>query len=98
MIRREVQTKTGLTRKAIEYYEEKGLITPERLDNGYRDYSDKDVRTLEKISILSKVGLSVAEIKAMLRSKDSSMSTILRKKRIWTWYWEKEKRNSWTYC
>jgi len=82
MIRREVQTKTGLTRKAIEYYEEKGLITPERLDNGYRDYSDKDVRTLEKISILSKVGLSVAEIKAMLRSKDSSMSTILRKKRI----------------
>ncbi|TYK93697.1 MerR family transcriptional regulator, partial [Streptococcus pyogenes] len=26
MLRNEIQNKTGLTRKAIEYYEEKGLI------------------------------------------------------------------------
>ena len=28
MRRNEIQEKTGLTRKAIEYYEEKGLIKP----------------------------------------------------------------------
>ena len=31
MLRSEIQNKTGLTRKAIEYYEDKGLINPHRL-------------------------------------------------------------------
>lgn len=30
MLRNEIQNKTGLTRKAIEYYEEKGLIHPQK--------------------------------------------------------------------
>mgnify|MGYP000902300604 CR=1 FL=1 len=37
MLRSEIQNKTGLTRKAIEYYEDKGLINPHRLENGYKD-------------------------------------------------------------
>ena len=37
MLRNEIQKKTGLTRKAIEYYEEKGLINPKTVENGYRD-------------------------------------------------------------
>lgn len=40
MLRNEIQNKTGLTSKAIEYYEEKGLIKPLKLENGYRDYSE----------------------------------------------------------
>ncbi|NVF11926.1 MerR family transcriptional regulator [Anaerococcus sp. AGMB00486] len=80
MIISEVQNRTGLTRKAIKYYEERGLINPKRLENGYRDYSDKDIKILKKISVLSKVGLSVAEIKGILHSQDSSLSTILRNK------------------
>ncbi|MCR8968750.1 MerR family DNA-binding transcriptional regulator [Facklamia sp. 7083-14-GEN3] len=36
MLMNEVREKTGLTRKAIEYYEEKGFITPERESNNYR--------------------------------------------------------------
>ncbi|MDD7183587.1 MerR family transcriptional regulator [Peptostreptococcus porci] len=42
MLRNEIQSKTGLTRKAIEYYEKKGLINPRKLENGYRDYSEED--------------------------------------------------------
>ena len=37
MLRSEIKNKTGLTRKAIEYYEDKGLINPHRLENGYKD-------------------------------------------------------------
>ncbi|MDY3902181.1 MerR family transcriptional regulator [Peptoniphilus sp.] len=80
MLRSEVQNRTGITRKAIEYYEEKGLINPKRLENGYRDYSDQDIEILKEISLFSKVGLSVAEIKEILHSQDSSLPTILRNK------------------
>lgn len=80
MLRSEVQNRTSLTRKAIEYYEEKGLINPKRLENGYRDYSDQDIEILKEISLFSKVGLSVAEIKEILHSQDSSLPTILRNK------------------
>ncbi len=36
----DVAKKTGLTSKAIRFYEEKGVVTPPlRSDNGYRCYS-----------------------------------------------------------
>ena len=37
MMIKEVQELTGLGRKAIEYYQQKGLIDPAVLENGYRD-------------------------------------------------------------
>ncbi|BAN61718.1 MerR family transcriptional regulator [Streptococcus anginosus] len=80
MLRNEIQNKTGLTRKAIEYYEEKGLIKPLKLENGYRDYSDEDMKILSKISLFRKVGLSISEIKECLSSNGNSLSSILRRK------------------
>lgn len=43
----DVAKKTGLTSKAIRFYEEKGLVTaPLRSDNGYRTYSQKHLDEL----------------------------------------------------
>lgn len=43
----DVAKKTGLTSKAIRFYEEKGLITaPIRTDNGYRCYSAQHIDEL----------------------------------------------------
>lgn len=72
-----MQNKTGLTRKAIEYYEEKGIIDPVRLENGYRDYSEKDVEILKKVSLFSKLGLSLKEIREIIFDR-GSLSSILR--------------------
>ena len=80
MLRNEVQEKTTLSRKAIEYYEEKGLIHPKKLDNGYRDYSDEDVEVLKKISLLRNLGLSISEIALYLDSKEEALASILRRK------------------
>lgn len=77
MLRNEVQNKTGLTRKAIEYYEEKGLIDPVRLENGYRDYSEKDVEILEKVALFTKLGLSLKEIREIIFD-DGTLSSVLR--------------------
>lgn len=80
MLRSEIQEKTGLTRKAIEYYEEKGLIKPLKLENGYRDYSNQDLEILNKIYLFRKIGLSIAEIEEYLLSNSSSLASILRRK------------------
>lgn len=63
----EVQRITGLTRKALLYYEHEGLIRP-RTDpaNDYRDYTDADVERLLCISILRQIGLPVSEIHQVL--------------------------------
>ena len=34
---------TGLTKKAISYYEKHGLIKPRKCGNGYREYSKADI-------------------------------------------------------
>lgn len=80
MLRNEVQAKTNLSRKAIEYYEEKGLVHPKKLENGYRDYSDGDVEVLKKISLLRNLGLSISEIALYLDSKEEVLASILRRK------------------
>lgn len=56
----------NLTKKAIEYYIEQGLILPDTLDNGYRDFNVDDVERLKKISVLRKLGLSISEIQTVL--------------------------------
>lgn len=80
MLRNEVQDKTNLSRKAIEYYEEKGLIHPIKLENGYRDYCDEDVEVLKKISLLRNLGLCISEIALYLDSKEEALASILRRK------------------
>lgn len=80
MLRNEIQNKTGLTRKAIEYYEEKGLINPQKTENGYRDYSENDLEVLIKVSLFRKLGISVTEIKNYLSNGISSLSSVLRRK------------------
>jgi len=78
MLRNEIQKMTGLTRKAIEYYEERGLICPKKSENGYRDYSERDIEILNKISLYRKVGLSITEIENVLSY--NTLSSVLRKK------------------
>lgn len=69
MLIKDVCHKTGLTKKAIEYYQLKGLISPEIKENGYRYFSQKDVEKLKKIALLRKFDLSTEEINRVLTSK-----------------------------
>ncbi len=61
---------TGLTKKAIEYYQIKGLITPIMKENGYREFTEGDLEQLNTIALLKKLELTVDEIKQVLKSKD----------------------------
>ncbi|KXZ17682.1 transcriptional regulator [Bacillus nakamurai] len=75
---KEAARQTGLTKKAIKYYEQEGLITVSKNpDNGYREYSDQDVNTLKMIAALRMLALSVSDIKAFLL-EGSSLHDILQ--------------------
>lgn len=50
MLINEVCKRCGLTKKAIEYYEEQGLTRPQIMENGYRVFSEDDVIQLNKSS------------------------------------------------
>lgn len=43
---------SGITKKAIKYYCQKGLLDPALSDKGYRIFSAEDVEELKKISLL----------------------------------------------
>ena len=68
---KELEQRTGVTRTNIRFYESQGLLCPKRLDNGYRDYSGEDVRTLEKILLLRALRLDIDTIRRIQRQETS---------------------------
>ena len=62
----QVEELVGITKKNIRFYEEQGLINPERnRDNGYREYSLKDVDLLNKIKLLRSLDVPIDEIRKL---------------------------------
>ncbi|MED1785466.1 MerR family transcriptional regulator [Brevibacillus fortis] len=54
--------KTGVSLRSLRYYEEKQLLNPIRLENGYREYAESDVERVGIIQLYFGLGLSVKEI------------------------------------
>ncbi|OEH54101.1 MerR family transcriptional regulator [Oceanobacillus sp. E9] len=62
---------TGLSVRQIRYYEECGLIYPDRSKNGTRKYSFSDIETLMNIAEQREEGVQTKEIKHnMLKKKN----------------------------
>ena len=68
----EVAQRTGLTQRTLRFYEEKGLLTPaDRMEGGFRLYSDTDVGRVELIKKLQDLlGFTLAEIKEMVEAEE----------------------------
>lgn len=68
----EAAERTGLTQRTLRYYEEKGLLrAPDRMEGGFRLYSQEDLERLERIKELKDLlGFSLADIKEMLEAED----------------------------
>lgn len=68
----EVASMTGLSKRAVRYYEEVALFTPEgRSVGGYRLYSGRDLARLRHIVALrDALGYTLEEIKEVLSAED----------------------------
>ena len=60
---------TGMSRANIRYYEQEGLLSPGRRENGYRDYSQEDLDTLLRVKLLRQLDFSLEEIRRLQRGE-----------------------------
>ncbi|WP_418060633.1 MerR family transcriptional regulator [Pimelobacter simplex] len=61
MLIKDLAERAGVSVKAVRYYESRGLLTPARAANGYRDYDDADVLVVREIRALLSLGLTADE-------------------------------------
>ena len=62
---KELEQALGMSRANIRFYEKEGLLSPLRLENGYRDYTPDDLETLRKIKLLRQLQVPVEDIRAL---------------------------------
>ena len=78
----QVEELVGITKKNIRFYEDEGLLSPERdPENGYREYSLMDVDELMKIKFLRKLSVPLEDIRKV-QKKELSLSMCLEKQSI----------------
>ncbi|RLT43822.1 MAG: MerR family transcriptional regulator [Chloroflexi bacterium] len=68
----EVADRTGVTQRALRFYEERGLLRPpERMEGGFRLYSENDVSRIAYIRQLQNLlGFTLSEIKDMVEAEE----------------------------
>ena len=75
----EIEKIVGISKKNIRFYEDQGLLSPSRnKDNGYREYSDSDIKALEQIKLFRKLGLPLEEIRLMQQGKSTVSDSMKR--------------------
>ena len=69
----------GLPAKTLRYYEQIGLVIPERRGNGYRAYSQSDVQKLRFLKRARSLGFPIEHCRALLslyRDPDRSSAEV----------------------
>ncbi|MBU3191820.1 MerR family transcriptional regulator [Clostridium bowmanii] len=63
----EVALKTGLTKRALRYYEDLKLIEPKRTDASYRLYTEEDIKNINRIKDLREsLGFCLKDVKVIM--------------------------------
>lgn len=77
---KEVEQLVGIGRANIRYYEKEGLLNPTRNnENNYREYTEEDVRQLQRIKVLRLLGVAPSDIK-LLNTDDVSLENVMKKR------------------
>jgi peroxiredoxin/DNA-binding transcriptional MerR regulator len=67
----ELAQRAGVTVKAVRYYENLGLVIPDRLPNGYREYGDEHLRAVTEIRQLAGVGIAPSRATPFIECLDT---------------------------
>ena len=69
---KEVENRTGIPSANIRFYENEGLIRPQRnKENNYREYTEQDIEALKRIKVLRLLGISIDDIKKIFQGEIS---------------------------
>lgn len=69
---------SGLTVKALRFYDQTGLLPPARVHelNGYRYYAPEQLRTAAAVSVLRTMGLPLADVSEAVAAPDRTLAII----------------------
>ncbi len=88
---KEAEAMSGVSRRNIRFYEEKGLIQPRRnRENDYREYTPDDIARLKQIRMLRQVDMPLETIREILTEKctledaaaEQKKALVLQKQRL----------------
>ena len=69
----ELAERVGLSLRTVRYYEEMGLLTPEkRTEGGFRLFTDEHVQRLALIKQMKPLGFTVQEMCELLEARDTA--------------------------
>ncbi len=75
---RDVVKQTGLTSRALRFYEARGLVSPLRTASGARYYGAEELERLHRITVLKSAGLSLAQIKKLFDGRQVDLAALLK--------------------
>ncbi|WP_282795025.1 MerR family transcriptional regulator [Streptomyces sp. CC224B] len=62
----ELSRRTGVSTRSLRYYEQQGLLRPQRRASGYREFDESDVAAVRRVRILLAAGLHTDLIREVL--------------------------------
>jgi DNA-binding transcriptional MerR regulator len=77
----EVVRRTGLTSRALRFYEARGLVSPLRTENGRRLFGPAELERIHRIVALKKAGLTLGDIKRLFDRRPVDLAGLLRAQR-----------------
>ena len=72
---------TGVSVRALHHYDRLGLLKARRATSGYRIYGAEDVAVLEQIVALKFIGISLRDIKRLIRTERCELGNVLAAQR-----------------
>lgn len=69
----ELEARSGASRHTLRYYEQIGLISPQRRTNNYRDYTTQTLHDLDFIKRAQSMGFSLGEIGEILDAQRNKL-------------------------
>lgn len=68
---------TGLTSRALRFYEARGLVTPLRSASGRRHYGPAELERLHQVMAMKRAGLTLGQIQALTAGRKTDLATLI---------------------
>ena len=78
----EVVKITGVSARTLQYYDEIGLLIPQKLDNGYRDYTEENLEKLQKILFYRFLKFKLNDIKELLEGDFDNLKILEQQREL----------------
>lgn len=73
---------SGVSVRTLHHYDEIGLLSPKKNENGYRYYSEDDMSFLQMILFYKYLGFPLKQIKELLKQEDTEILHHLKKQLV----------------